>query len=670
MARGVLGSPASTVWFLALVAAGGCKEGASIGDPPAPPAVEEAAPPCEGEVCAKSEVACVGSGCARAAAEGCGEMVVVFRDGKTDGAVCVDRAAELGLTVVDLADDWVPRVLRGGGEAGPVGYAERYRQIAAEVLGDDDTWDRENLDRYFELYGIFPTLSVVAMRLGDEARHRCHDGVERGALEALEEGVDTWRSLADQRSDAYRAGTLERQLEAVREAQGLASTAELASDPVHGSWLSLVNRLATRGGAVEAMQAHLRCEGFLGPAAGRPGLIDSDTISAMFLYHRRHMVVSWQLDAATRDVMLTDSRELDFRTALRVLRERVADATGLIEDGTAGGARAPVVDRVIDTPVFHQAEGSDGAPDLLGLATDAAARALGWLTPEATRDALVADLPAAVALPLPAPPPYHGPHMDLRVEIDRGDVWYDFPFVPNGDRMVQPRERLPATTLYVVHEGSRLDLVRWPTTIGGWHPEDMGDGSKRLVYKESPPGSVIWRDLVAAPRWIPPRSTPTRDLVRPRRGGGWAARHDTFGPHYASAYGLAMLVHHRVDTPPDGESFLTDQGIRSHGSVSYDTILDGFSHGCHRLHNHRAVRLAGFLLAHRDHRVRGDVPLDFHRQLVWRGKRFNLAFDTRGYHYELTPPVEVEVLAGTSRGWAKAPRPPQRLTRPMLKRYR
>src|SRR5690606_13455481 len=131
------------------------------------------------------------------------------------------------------------------------------------------------------------------------------------------------------------------------------------------------------------------------------------------------------------------------------------------------------------------------------------------------------------------------------------------------------------------------------------------------------------------------------------------------------AYGLTMMVHHRVDQPLEGEAFLTDQGIRSHGSVSYDSILDGFSYGCYRLHNHRAVRLAGLLLAHRRHAVRGDIPRDFHRRLVWRGRRVDLSFDTRGYQYELTPPVEVEVLAGTPRGHARSPRPPQRPTRPM-----
>jgi hypothetical protein len=35
--------------------------------------------------------------------------------------------------------------------------------------------------------------------------------------------------------------------------------------------------------------------------------------------------------------------------------------------------------------------------------------------------------------------------MDLSVEIDRGDVWYDFPFDAAGVRQPQPRERFPSS---------------------------------------------------------------------------------------------------------------------------------------------------------------------------------------------------------------------------------
>ena len=51
-----------------------------------------------------------------------------------------------------------------------------------------------------------------------------------------------------------------------------------------------------------------------------------------------------------------------------------------------------------------------------------------------------------VAARLPAPPEYYGPQMDLYAEIDRGDVWYDFPFNAAGVRLPQPRTRFPTFT--------------------------------------------------------------------------------------------------------------------------------------------------------------------------------------------------------------------------------
>ena len=60
------------------------------------------------------------------------------------------------------------------------------------------------------------------------------------------------------------------------------------------------------------------------------------------------------------------------------------------------------------------------------------------------------------ALRLPVLPAYHRPHMDLEAIIDRGDVWYDFPFTPSGAPRNQPIVRRPRLTLYVQHRGRRL----------------------------------------------------------------------------------------------------------------------------------------------------------------------------------------------------------------------
>ncbi|MEZ4443176.1 MAG: hypothetical protein R3B72_29040 [Polyangiaceae bacterium] len=630
------------------------------------------APPSDGEGGASSP--CATPGCGEPQRAVCDATVPHYEEGQRVDEICLEELGARGLTLVDLSEGWAPRVLDGGGTAGPVPYRERYLDIAAERFGDDDTWLRELDDRYHELYGIFPTPKVVAARLAEDARHACHDAVPREGLESLAEGVDTWRPLANQRADHIYRKSLERQLGEAARKLGLEGIDALAGHPELGARQAVYAELSIRHEAIAEAQAHFRCEGLLGDGEGEPGILDGATIGALQGYLRRHMAVTWQIDGQARDLLLADSRELDFLTLLRSLRERVVDELGLVEDGTARGELGTVVGRRIDTTVFVESEGRTplplAAPDLVSEATDAAARALGWTSPDAARRFFADGAPERVAIPLPPVPSYHGPHMELSLVIDRGDVWYDFPFVPNGDRRLQPREELPKAILYAKSADGWVALSRWPTTIGGWQPERLGNGQLKLVYKESPPGPRVVRDLVAAPRWIPPSSTPMRDLVRPKVGGGWALRHDIMGPSYASAYGLAMLVHQRVDEMEDGREVLTDQGIRTHGSVSYASILEGFSHGCHRLHNHRAVRLAGFLLAHRRHEARGEIPLDFHRSFVWRNRRYEVAFDSRGYRYELTPPLPVEVLEGRVRGAAKSPQPPRGLTRPMLQRYR
>ncbi len=672
MARRADTSAARTTWLLGLLVAMVACEGGPAGGASDSNAEAQggALSPCVEPECAPRDEDRSGDSEATVPQDRCETPVPVFEDGRVTSHVCERAAAEAGLTVLDLSDDWAPRIL-GGGPEGPVPYRETYVKMANEQFGDDPVWDRARHDRYLELYGIFPTFSVVRGRLLDEERHACHAAVDDAGLESLRHGVDTWKPVAEQRGDLATLKLLEGRLKAAAARLGLEGIDAFASaNDANGAYYAKYRKILTRDAGIRAMKAHLRCEGLY--EGEHDGLMDGAVIEAMQAFHRRHMIVSWQLDEETKQALMADTRELDFLTMLRALRERVVDATGLLEDGTAAGVVHEVVGRKLDTAVFlDDSRGAPldaGAPDRVGAATDAAARALGWTSPAAVRALFEnGELPALAAVRLPPPPDYHSPHMSLRIIIDRGDVWYDFPFTGRGDRFVMPRTRKPSVIVFTEHDGDVVPLTRWPTTIGGWQPEKL-NGRTMLMYKESPAGARVVRDIVAAPRWVPPSSTPTRDLLRPRGRGVWVPKYDAFGPHYASAYGIAMMIHHRIDQPPGGEPIFTDQGIRTHGSASYDSILDGFSHGCHRVHNHRAVRLTGFLLAHRDHVVRGPLELDFHRTLHYQRNRHQLHFDSRGYRYELTPPVEVEVLRGRVMGSA-APPAPRGLPEKLLRRY-
>ncbi|HLU65848.1 MAG TPA: hypothetical protein VKZ63_06205 [Kofleriaceae bacterium] len=543
------------------------------------------------------------------AAPRCDDPVPVFEDGAETGRVCPEAAGELGLTVIDLSDDWVPRLFRGDPATGEIDhpYRDTYVALANYELGDGPEWDRARDDIYLEVYGIVPSFRLLARRLHDERRYTCHALVDSSPIAAVRV----------------------REIDVFRPAR------------------SPIDRWA-RG----ALDARMVCEGLLKPRKGkRPRWRLQAALEA---FQRKHTIVSrGMLDRESRRTLLEDPRELDFRALLRALRARVVDATGLIEDGSARGERGRVLGRRIDGDAFQVAryqEIEEGAPDLVSPATEAAARALGWTDPRAAAAFFRARGEGAtahlrVAVRLPPPPDYHRPHMELRAEIDRGDVWYETP------RRRGRIERRPTLTLWARRpDGSELALIRWHTTIGGWQKEAVGRrGRVVLKYKNSDVGRRVWRDLIAAPAWLPPPTTPGRTLVRRGDGGKWLPDTDLVGPGYASAYGLVALIHHRPVTRR-GVTRWYDNGIRTHGSVSYASILRGESHGCHRLFNQSAVQLASFLLQHRAHQRHGLDDRPFIKRVAYEGKVYELPIPNRGYRYELTPPVEVEVLKGRIRG--------------------
>jgi hypothetical protein len=203
-----------------------------------------------------------------------------------------------------------------------------------------------------------------------------------------------------------------------------------------------------------------------------------------------------------------------------------------------------------------------------------------------------------------------------------------------------------------------LALVRWSTTIGGWRTE-VHRGCHFWKHKESDVGERSWKYLVAAPVWMPPPGTPPRSLVtqRPVRGRlDLLPKNGEIGPGYQSAYGLVSALHTR-EVRRRGQVEDGDDGIRTHGSADYMSILTSHSHGCHRLHNHLAVRLASFLLHHRRFVRLGEQPVSWRFGFEYQGKRFSFERDHKGYYFHLDPPVPVTVTRGNILGKAKKPIP-------------
>ena len=147
---------------------------------------------------------------------------------------------------------------------------------------------------------------------------------------------------------------------------------------------------------------------------------------------------------------------------------------------------------------------------------------------------------------------------------------------------------------------------------------------------------------------------PTRKLLV-KRGDTWEPKTEIIGPGYRAAYGLVAIVHKQImGVNESGEQELMDLRIRTHGTPAYRSVKRGESSGCHRLHNYLALRLAGFLVKHRENVRDGLVPEDYVRHLEYQGQQVALESESKGYRFKLTPPVPVTVLDGDVRGDAKA----------------
>ena len=579
-------------------------------------------------------------------------QVAIVEGGVDKGSVCTTVALAKGMTIVDLTDTWTPALLAPTDGQTP-SFHDRYLALANEH--DLEGHPIEGEDALDELYGVVPALSIVRSRLADDQRHQCHAAIDPKPILALDRTLSQDNkqevALADQARTVFAA-----QLEKERLKRKLLDTTALATDPVWKDRYAKWQKLDAQHTALVAAEQHLRCEGWL---------IDKDTDgsftwrtgNAIELFQRRNFLMPTErLDQDTREAMQVPSKELDYRLALRILRERVVDATGIIEDGTASTGPQPVLGRMLDPEAMRAARGQEtpmenGAPDLVSAMTEAAAKQLGWTGPEQVAAFLQKHTGARVALALPPVPAYHLAHMELSAEIDRGDVFYDEQ-PPLFRRIVKHR---PNTVLYVDDHGTKRALVRWPTTIGGWADQRMADGSLVQRWKESDVGPRVWRDVVAGPTWLAPKTTPDRELVKNLWNGHWGLKTEEFGPGPHAAYGMVLIEHLQVIKLKDGTERLDDNGIGTHGSASVTSIVNGTSHGCHRLFNQLAVRLGDFLLRHRTHVVKGEQPEQYRRFVRHNDELFKAKIDTRGFAYELTPPVPVTVTPGNILSRRKVP---------------
>jgi hypothetical protein len=555
----------------------------------------------------------------------------------------------VGYTIVDLRDDWTPSIFQEEHSPDGVLLPNRYRRVFIGLANDQLDNDGEPLEpgekNYLELYGIFPSLSVLRERFMQDEAHPCHDQESVEHLEAVE--TVSYVAPKDMKRDEAKLARFAKELEAERKKRKLATVQELAPiDPKFEAQLALIDKRARERLAIAAVEKRLECEGLLKPTSKHAkGVYDDAMRLAVRAFQQKHMIYEANyLRRKTVDALAAPLLDNDYQGVVRALRERVVSAAGVIEDGT-------VSDKV-KIPVRNLVEEyTQEAIKQLGL-TDAATT-LAFFHKHPAED--FKTLRAAVKLP--PRPEYYSAMMDLSIVVDRGDVWYDLPFDANGNFQQHARKRYPSLTLVVEHNGQRFALARWRTTIGGWRAEQASDGYEYYRYKMSDVGPRVIRQIVSGPVWIAPTSTPIRSLVKGKTVNGSFMKmvnYDELGPGYLSAYGLVAgyFVVPGQNGRPDW-----DNGVRAHGSSDYLSIYsaNGFSHGCHRLPNHIAIRLYSFILGHRTRTVAGDQPLGFTRQFLFKDKVYEIRLPSRGYAYYLDPPLPVNVLEGDIKGPQKKP---------------
>jgi hypothetical protein len=625
----------------------------------------------------------------------------------------IEAARAAGLLDVDLGDEWAPFIFSEGdpgAEPKPNFYRPTFIALANNRTTPDELFfesaegqravlaaanvpprkkkdpvtpeEKKALDaarrmlrgererNFLEVYGIPPTVGVLRAQVEADRGRDCYGEVDLPALAAFTGNVSyltrerAKRDFDQAQADAAWAEKMQGTPDAgimptstVPLAPGARpAPAPSAADAKIAARLERYRQGQARLKAIRAVQARLICEGLLSRSRITDGMFDLATHEALADWERKNDVFGWGfLGGETLELLQKSPLALHFETWKRLLAERLADAAGILEDGSVQKGKKPLT--------YKDAAGVEHPiPDLLGEHLQALLAATHVDTPEALADFLAALGPQGtaylhVAFPAPPLPPYYGPQMDLFAEIDRGDIWYDFPWDAKGKPIEQRRIHYPSFTLYVNWQKQKIPLARWRTTIGSWRSELHTDGKVYYKYKNSDVGPRIWKNIVAAPVWIPPDGTPAKDLLTRKVfdrnvGPVSVVNTDVMGPGFQSAYGLVMAIH--LKEQPGGGLF--DNQIRTHGSVDYTSIARRFSHGCHRLVNNRAVRLYDFVLRHRAFARQGNVPLGHMKKvLTVDDKEYEYELNTRGYYYELTPPVPVNVTEGRVMGKVKKP---------------
>ena len=594
--------------------------------------------------------------------------------------LAIDQAEARGYTVIDLGDSWRPYIFTdktpGLEDRSDNSYASRYTDLANDRTDHDGDPLADHEHNYLELYGIPPSLTVVLEEWRDLASvEQClSDADYDPSVFDPSIGTISYRKKSgDKRLRSWRwaKSKLEKDMRKAKLGDAAKAGDYSAAAEVPALKRSYENFVALDREVqlIRNTQIRLGCEKLFnendGAGAFKEGNFDGSTTHGLANFEKKHDVMGWgHFTADNISVLALSPREAVYVRLIRVLTERVVSSAGILEDGSARDWKS-------NFTYTDEDGGEHGLRDLTTEFTEAAILALELGDPDKALavlerlEQLAQDDPdhperfgeLLVAVKLPERPAYYAENMGFFTVIDRGDVWYDFPYDEDGSKRSQPRKRHPHLTLYVRYQDQKIPLVHWRTTIGSWRTE-MEDGQEYYAYKNSDVGDRVWQTVMAAPVWIPPTSTPTKSLTKLKNVKGRMKRvvnYDETGPGYMSAYGLVAGYHVKLHEKKDGTTSVYDNQIRTHGSVDYMSILRRYSHGCHRLYNMNAVRMFSMILQHREYVRVGQTQVGAVRKFEYKDAEYVMKLPTRGYKYELVEPISVTVTEGRVRGTRQKP---------------
>ncbi|MBN2722571.1 MAG: hypothetical protein JXR95_00710 [Deltaproteobacteria bacterium] len=574
------------------------------------------------------------------------------------------KAREKKLSLINLSDNFTPYIFSEksspDGKSMPNLYRKTYLNLAQDLTDEEGRKLNPSEHNYLELYGIPPTMSVLRKRFMESADSECakklNPDVFKRISKSLYWNVKHPRMYSGRYSNSRKAALRYARRKKIADIDKFVLEKKNRRNKILREYYSA----KVRYDALKELQNRFICEHVIDKKNIRKDYFDQRLKNAVRTFERKHMVYGWgYVNAKLLKILSRTMLENDYAALKRMLRERVAHSLGIFDDGS-----------IRKRALFPE------STDLIHNIRDRLIKHMGIDSPEKSLEFFRKNNEKSfnsmwVAIPTEKLPPYYSENMNLTVKTSIGDVWYDVPYSKDGKEIPQPRKRLPRVYLYVIYKNHEIPLMRMGTTAGGWQKEYV-EKEIFLKYKSSDLGAVEWKFIVGGPVWFPPHTTPPRELLKfePNKYGIWKphVKPSAFGPSYASAYGLAMGIHTITKKYRNGKTEDLDHGIRTHGSVNYMSILIGHSHGCHRLHNHLAVRMFSNILQRRPHVRMGQQETDWRHFFPWGGKTHKIELKTKGYYYELTPPIRVVVGRGAILG--KQKKPIRELVRIPNKEYR